>query len=59
MKVQMVVTVWVDADGWAAEYGCDTEKVRNDVLAYFDNHVTGAPAVADCDLKVDVEVVAA
>lgn len=34
MKIRVVVTVDVDTDAWAAEYGMDKDDVRDDVKAY-------------------------
>ena len=39
MKVKIEVTIDVDVDGWAAEYGCETAAVRADVKRWAHNRL--------------------
>jgi hypothetical protein len=54
MKVQIKVTVEVDPQQWADEYGCERSEVRDDVRSYFTNHIQGAQSVEDAGLTVRV-----
>jgi hypothetical protein len=54
MKVQIKVTVEVDAQQWADEYGCEREEVREDVKTYFAYQIQAAPAIEDAGLTVRV-----
>jgi hypothetical protein len=37
MKVRVTITLDIDPDAWALEYGCDVDEVREDVRAYVTN----------------------
>ncbi|MGW7515092.1 hypothetical protein ACWGJ2_05810 [Streptomyces sp. NPDC054796] len=47
MKVRMIITLDLDADAWATEYGVSREEVRADVKSYI------ATALQDCHLSLD------
>lgn len=54
MRITLKVTIDVDADEWASEYGCEKSEVRDDVKAYFQQHLGASAAVEDAGLTVRV-----
>lgn len=40
MKVRFEITLDIDADAWASEYGLSRDEVREDVRAYLTSGVT-------------------
>lgn len=42
MKVRITITVDVDADTWAFEYGVDRKDVRADVKDYIGHLIVGS-----------------
>jgi hypothetical protein len=54
MKVQIKVTVEVDPQEWANEYGCERSEVREDVRSYFTDAIRNSSAVTDAGLMVHV-----
>lgn len=38
MKVRLTMTVEVDPEAWATEYGIDLKEVRKDVQGYFSSY---------------------
>ncbi|MFD7164908.1 hypothetical protein [Streptomyces violascens] len=47
MKVRITITLDVDAEAWAHEYGLDRRDVREDVKDYVGHHVFGSRHVDD------------
>jgi hypothetical protein len=54
VKVQIKVTVEVDPQQWADEYGCERSEVREDVRSYFTDAIQSSPAVEGAGLTVRV-----
>ncbi|MGP4013691.1 hypothetical protein [Streptomyces sp. 4N124] len=54
MKVRITITVNVDADAWALEYGIDPPEVRADVKEYLGNAIAGIYPSAE-NIITDVE----
>lgn len=43
MKIRIAMTVEVDADDWALEYGISRDEIRDDVRDYVRNALAQAP----------------
>lgn len=43
MKIAMTITIEIDADAWAAEYGIDRSEVREDVRRYVSTTLYAMP----------------
>lgn len=53
MKVRLTVTLEVDAEAWANEYGLDKDEVRKDVRASIETSVIdGYPGTFFKNVKV-------
>lgn len=39
VKIRYVVTIEVDDEAWATEYGIEQSEIRNDVVSYLDNAI--------------------
>jgi hypothetical protein len=46
VKIRYSVTVEVDDDAWALEYGVERSDVRDDVKSYLDNMIDDGESVA-------------
>lgn len=46
MKVQISVTVEVNENDWAEEYGCEVREVRADVKRWAQNRLTQSDDIA-------------
>lgn len=47
MKIAVNITVELDADVWAKEYGVDRSAVRGDVRSYIENALWSMPVTPD------------
>ncbi|MFF0743001.1 hypothetical protein ACFYVL_21640 [Streptomyces sp. NPDC004111] len=47
MKVRITITVDVDAEAWALDYGLDLKDVRSDVKEYIGYLIAGSHHVED------------
>ena len=51
-KVIVSLAVWVDADGWALDYGTDPADLKRDVRTYAADAVLYAnPAIKGVDIR--------
>lgn len=56
MKIRATVTLDIDTDAWALEYGIDKSEVRADVLSHlfhttFEHYVNGLGVAKDITVK--------
>jgi len=54
MKISITLTIDVDPEQWADNYGIEKSDVRGDVKTYVHNAVQQAPGMQDVDAEVRV-----
>lgn len=54
MKISITLTIDVDPNEWAENYGIDKSEVREDVKTYVHSTVQGAPGMQDVEAEVRV-----
>ena len=54
MKISITLTIDVDPDEWADNYGIEKSEVREDVKTYVRTAVQQAPGMQDVDAEVRI-----